>query len=172
LVDLRTQSICQATQWLAIDDVDIELYGCYSADEIHLLTEGVLKRGVPLGTQYISSKKLGLVFVTLNKSDKEYSPTTLYKDYAVNATTFHWQSKFDVRANSKDGERFIQQKSNGWKFLLFVRDTKQDSFDLTNAYYCLGLMDYVAYSGECPMNITWSMQRSIPGFILEKSQAV
>ncbi len=172
LVELRMQSICQTTQWLAIDDVDIELYGCYSADEIHLLTEGVLKRGVPLGTQYISSKKLGLVFVTLNKSDKEYSPTTLYKDYAVNATTFHWQSKFDVRANSKDGERFIQQKSNGWKFLLFVRDTKQDSFDLTNAYYCLGLMDYVAYSGECPMNITWSMQRSIPGFILEKSQAV
>ena len=33
-------------------------------------------------------------------------------------------------------------------------------------------MDYVKSEGECPMNITWDMRNKIPGFILEKAQAV
>jgi len=34
-----------------------------------------------------------LFFVTLDKSEREYSPTTLYKDYAISPTQFHWESQ-------------------------------------------------------------------------------
>ncbi len=173
LVALRLDQLCQTTQWIdGIGEVGIELYGCYSSDEIHLLCENRLMRGNPLGTQYIPDQKLSLVFVTTNKSDKDYSPSTLYKDYAVNECQFHWQSKNDVTPEMAEGQRFIHQKENGWRFLLFVRETKKDVYGNTNAYYCLGLMDYASYEGASPMNIIWNMRDKIPGFILEKTQAV
>lgn len=173
LVDLRLSSLCQTTRWICnVGEIGIELYGCYSADEIHLLCENKVKRGIPLGTQYIEEDKLSMVMVTTNKSDKEYSPSTLYKDYAINDHQFHWQSKNDIRIESIAGQRFIHQKDNGWRFLLFVRDTKKDAFGNSNCYYCLGLMDYEKSEGECPMNITWNLQHHIPGFILEKAQAI
>ncbi len=173
LVTLRLSQLSQTTQWLKVDDEgEIELYGCYSADEIHLLLENKLGRWQVLGTQYNKQRKFAMVFVTLNKSDKEYSPSTLYEDYAISADQFHWQSMNKVRQASEDGQRITQQRTNGWKYLLFVRDSKQDEYGNTNAYYCLGFMDYVSSHGECPMNVVWQMHNSIPGFILESAKAI
>lgn len=173
LVNLKLSQLNRTTKWIKIDDeAEIELYGCYSADEIHLLLENKLGRWQVLGTQYNHDRKITMVFVTLNKSDKEYSPTTLYEDYAISAKQFHWQSRNKVRINSEEGQRIINQKKNGWKFILFVRDTKTDEFGNTNGYYCLGLMDYESSIGECPMNVVWDMQNPIPGFILEEAIAI
>ncbi len=173
LIEMRMGVLHQTTVWLdSIGKHGIELYGCYSADEVHIICEDQLKRGIPLGTQYIKKDKLSLVFVTTNKSDKDYSPTTLYKDYAINEHQFHWQSKNDIRIESEAGQRFIQQKENGWRFLLFVRESKNDEFGNTNGYHCLGLMEFNKSEGECPMNITWDMQNNIPGFILQNTQAI
>ena len=35
-------------------------------------------------------KQLGVFFVTLNKVDKDYLPTTMYNDYSINGELFHW----------------------------------------------------------------------------------
>ena len=34
-----------------------------------------------------------LFFVTLEKSERDYSPSTLYKDYAISPWLFHWESQ-------------------------------------------------------------------------------
>ena len=173
LVSLRLNQLNQTTQWIRLDEeAEIELYGCYSADEIHLLLENKLGRWQVFGTQYNADRKFAMVFVTLNKSDKEYSPSTLYEDYAISPRQFHWQSMNKVRCNSNEGRRITEQLTNGWKYLLFVRDRKQDEFGFTNAYYCLGFMNYHSSHGECPMNVIWDMQQSIPGFILESAKAI
>ena len=173
LVTLRRNQLCQTTQWLKVsDEAEIELYGCYSADEIHLLLEDKLGRWQVLGTQYNHENKFAMVFVTLNKSDKEYSPSTLYEDYAISQEQFHWQSMNQVRQDSEEGRRITEQRTNGWKFILFVRDAKQDEYGNTNAYYCLGFMNYHSSHGECPMNVVWNMQNNIPGFILENAKAI
>ena len=173
LVRTRLASLSKTTNWLKIDDdAEIELYGCYSADEIHLMLENKPGRWQVLGTQYISERKLAMVFVTLNKSDKEYSPSTRYEDYAISAHQFHWQSMNSVRIESNEGQRIIEQRTNGWKYILFVRDTKKDEYSNTNAYYCLGLIDYHESHGERPMNVVWDMRNPIPGFMLEAAKAV
>ncbi len=117
-----------------------------------------------LGTQYNKYKKFAMVFVTLNKSDKEYSPSTLYEDYAISQSQFHWQSMNKTQEQSEEGQRIINQKENGWKYVLFVRDSKTDEFGNTNGYYCLGMMDFNSSHGECPMNVVWDMHEPIPGF--------
>ena len=173
LVDYRMSQLSQTTSWIKIDDeTEIELYSCYSADEIHLMLENKLGRWQILGTQYNHQKKLAIVFVTLNKSDKEYSPTTLYNDYAISQNQFHWQSMNKVRIDSVEGQRIIQQGTNGWKYILFVRDSKRDEYGITNGYYCLGFMDFNESKGERPMNVVWDMRMPIPGFILENAKAI
>lgn len=173
LIRYRLSQLCKTTKWIQIDDeAEIELYGCYSADEIHLLLENKLGRWQVLGTQYNMERKFAMVFVTLNKSDKQYSPTTLYEDYAISEDLFHWQSMNKVRIESNEGQRIINQRNNGWKFILFVRDTKTDEYNNTNAYYCLGLMDFKSSHGECPINVTWHLHDNIPGFILESAKAI
>ena len=171
-VELRLSQLFQTTRWISVGNVELELYGCYSADEIHILFEGDVRRGNILGTQYLRQQKVALVFVSTNKSDKDYSPSTLYQDYAISEHQFHWQSKNDVRIQSNDGQRIINQPNNDWKFLLFVRDRKRDEFGFTNAYYFLGEMEYESSHGECPMNVTWNMKYDIPGNILELTMAI
>lgn len=173
LVELRLSQLSKTTQWISIDDeAEIELYGCYSADEIHLLLENKLGRWQVFGTQYNTERKFAMVFVTINKSDKEYSPSTRYEDYAISPNQFHWQSMNSVRIDSEEGQRIIQQPTNGWKYILFVRDAKKDEYGNTNGYYCLGLIDYNSSIGERPMNVVWDMQHPIPGFILETAKAI
>jgi hypothetical protein len=173
LIDIRLASLSKTTRWFeVVEGSEIELYGCYSADEIHLLLEGKPGRWQVLGTQYNKDKKFAMVFVTLNKSDKEYSPSTLYEDYAISQSQFHWQSMNKTRAKSAEGQRIITQKNNGWKYILFVRDSKADEFGNTNGYYCLGTMDFNSCHGECPMNVIWDMHEPIPGFILESAKAI
>ena len=171
-VELRLSQLYQTTRWVSVGDTDIELYGCYSADEIHVMFEGDIRRGNILGTQYLQEQKIALVFVSTNKSDKDYSPSTLYQDYAISEHQFHWQSKHDVRIQSNDGQRIIHQQENGWKFLIFVRDRKRDEFGLTNAYFFLGEMEYNDSHGECPINVIWNMKNNIPGNILELTMAI
>ncbi len=173
LMSLRLTQLVQTTRWIKVDDdAEIELYGNYSADEVHLLLENKLGRWQVFGTQYNMERKFAMVFVTLNKSDKDYSPSTLYEDYAISPEQFHWQSMNKVRHDSEEGLRITGQKTNGWKYLLFVRDSKQDEYGNTNGYYCLGFMDYCSSHGECPMNVVWTMRNSIPGFILEAAKAI
>lgn len=173
LVKLRLSQLSRTTQWLTIDDnAEIELYGCYSADEIHLLLEGKPGRWQVLGTQYNRERKFAMVFVTINKSDKEYSPSTRYEDYAISANQFHWQSMNKVCIDSEEGQRIIHQPTNGWKYILFIRDTKKDEYGNTNGYYCLGFMDYNSSTGERPINVIWNMQNPIPVFFLETAKAI
>ncbi len=173
IVDLRLSQLSKTTKWIKIDDEnEIELYGCYSADEIHLMVENKLGRWQVLGTQFNYEKKVAMVFVTLNKSDKEYSVTTQYEDYVISPMLFHWQSMNRITKDCDEGQRILNQHTNGWRYLLFVRDTKRDAYDITNGYYCLGFMDFKSSHGEKPLNVVWQMQNPIPGFMLETAKAI
>ena len=70
-------------------------------------------------------KKIDVLFVTLNKSDKDYSPTTMYEDYSISEELFHWQSQSTTSADSPTGLRYVNHEARGSRVLLFVREFKQ-----------------------------------------------
>lgn len=78
------------------------------------------------GVKWLPEKQLDVFFVTLNKSDKDYSPTTMYNDYSINENLFHWQSQSTTAENSSTGQRYIHHREHGSKVLLFVREFKSD----------------------------------------------
>ena len=120
------------------------------------------------GVKFIKDKKADLFFVTLNKSDKEYSPSTMYKDYSINESLFHWQSQSTTGSDSNTGQRYINHRSLGNRVLLFVREHKKNDFG-TEPYTFLGKANYVSHEGSKPMSIIWKLDDPIPAKYLKKT---
>ena len=142
---------------------DLDLYGCYTREEIFTLvglqTEDKKMQGSVAGVFNLKDKNAILLFVTLNKSDKDFSPTTQYNDYLINENYFHWQSQNTDAHNNNGGARYLEQKQKQRKILLFVREEKRDGFGNTSPFHCFGFVDYVESHGDRPMNIKWKLEK-------------
>lgn len=119
------------------------------------------------GSSYEKSINTEALFVTLKKSDKEYSPTTMYEDYALNKYLFHWQTQNSAAPNTPKGQAYINSEKN---VLLFVREQNKDEYGFTMGYVFLGKVEFQKYSGEKPMNIEWKLKEPMPSYILKESQ--
>lgn len=124
----------------------------------------VLRQGV----KWLPDKQVDVLFITLNKSDKYYSPTTMYNDYSINERQFHWQSQTTTSDTSGTGQRYIHHQKNGSKIALFVREFKQDRIGAA-LYTYLGTAAYETHTGSKPMNITWKLDQAIPAKYLRKT---
>ncbi|MGN0163813.1 MAG: DUF3427 domain-containing protein [Candidatus Ornithomonoglobus sp.] len=150
-------------------DCPLDLYCSYSKAQLLLAMDFKNPAAMREGAKYLDDKKTDIFMVTLNKSDKDYSPTTMYNDYSINNELFHWQSQSTITPESATGQRYINHKKLGNKIMLFVRENKKDSYGLTQSYTFLGLADYVRSSGSAPMNIVWKLHRPIPAKYLKKT---
>ena len=102
-----------------------------------------------------------LFFVTLEKNEKDYSPSTLYNDYAISADRFHWQSQSRLRQATETARRYIAHSARGGHVFLFVRERRK-SDGRTTPYTFLGPADYVSHHGERPINFVWQLRRPMP----------
>jgi len=109
------------------------------------------------------------LFVTLKKSEKEYSPTTLYDDYAINEYLFHWQSQNASSPESPKGLSYINQADLNKRILLFVREQNDDEFGFTMSYVFLGEAKFITSTGAKPMNVEWQLHEPMPAYIWKES---
>lgn len=146
----------------------LDLHCTYTRDQILVALDFDKPATVREGVKYLGDKNTDVFFITLNKSDKDYSPTTMYQDYSINETLFHWQSQSTTSESSPTGQRYQHHRSQGGKVLLFAREFKKDMGG-TAPYTCLGLGDYLSHQGTKPMNITWRLHQPIPAKFLKKT---
>lgn len=141
----------------------LELYGCYTREEIFTLvgrqTEARKMQGSVTGVFNLSECNATLLFVTLNKSDKDFSPSTQYNDYLINEHYFHWQSQNTDSHQNNGGQRYTKQADTQNKIILFVREEKKDGYGNTCPFHCFGLVEYMSSHDDFPMNITWKLQQ-------------
>jgi superfamily II DNA or RNA helicase len=109
------------------------------------------------------------LFVTLKKSKKEYSPTTLYNDYAINEILFHWQSQNATSPESPKGLSYLRQGELNKTILIFVREQNDDEFGFTMSYVFLGDANFVKSHGSKPMNIEWQLNEPMPAYLWKES---
>lgn len=150
-------------------DCPLDLHCTYTRDQLLVAMDFMKPNTVREGVKWLPEKEIDMFFITLNKSDKDYSPTTMYKDYSINETLFHWQSQSTTNAEGKVGQRYINHRKNGSKVLLFVREFKNDVYGNTAPYTYLGTANYVSHNGSRPMNITWKLDAPIPAKYLKKT---
>jgi hypothetical protein len=152
----------RVTPGKGIDDVPLEVHATYSRAEI-LAGFGVSFTGADVsGVRYVEDKKADLAFVTLNKSELHFSPTTMYADTAISSRVFQWESQSATAESGKVGQRYINHASKGTSVLLFARPTVHD-----RAFWFLGPATYVSHEGERPMAITWRLQHALPGDLFQ-----
>ncbi|MGE0638142.1 MAG: DUF3427 domain-containing protein [Bacteroidia bacterium] len=109
--------------------------------------------------------KTELLFIDLVKSEKDFSPTTLYQDYAISDTLFHWQTQNSAKPESGKGLSYISHEENEKLVLLFVREKNTDEFGNTMSYVFLGQVKYKDHYGSKPMSINWELKEPIPPYL-------
>jgi len=149
-------------------DCPLDLHCSYSRDQILVAFDFLKPSTVREGVKYLPDKNVDIFFITLNKSDKDYSPTTMYHDYSINDRLFHWQSQSTTSEDSPTGQRYIHHQEKGSKILLFVREYKTDAVGAA-PYTFLGLADYVKHEGSRPMSIIWRLHEPIPAKFIKKT---
>src|SRR5699024_11077761 len=94
-------------------------------------------------------------------SEADYSPTTMYRDFAINQNYFHWESQTTTSSESVTGQRYVNHGTRGTNVVLFVRRAKSGDLG-TEPYTCLGTAQFDHASGSRPMQIVWELDRSMP----------
>ena len=114
------------------------------------------------GVLHIPDRKIDAFFVTLQKTEEAYSPTTMYEDYAISDQLFHWQSQSTTSSDSPTGQRYIRHREQGYTPLLFVRERKSLPGGLASPYAYLGPADYLSHAGRRPVSIVWRLRTPMP----------
>lgn len=152
--------------------IPLDIHCRYSRDEILGAFEDIRKGKLYKpreGVYYHKATNCNILFVTLNKSEKEYSPSTMYKDYAISEELFHWQSQSNTRPSTKKGQRHINHKERGITPLLFIRKAKKDERGETEPYFFVGPVELKKWKGSQPMDIVWKVEEPLPADIYKQS---
>ncbi|WP_331555726.1 DUF3427 domain-containing protein [Actinomycetospora sp.] len=156
---------------LGIPGVALRSHCTYRRDEILAgigWADGVRKtRGQAAGVVYCETINVDALLVTLHKEEKEFAPSTRYRDYPISADLFHWESQNSTTQESKVGRRYLDGTSH---VLLFARAARDDEFGGGAPFVCLGTASAVEHHGERPISITWHLNREMPKNILQRGQ--
>ena len=145
-----------------LSDVPLRVHARYQREEIlSALDYATLERkptSVMQGVAYSQARNADIFFITLKKSEADFSPTTMYRDYPISPTLFHWESQSTTAVTSPPGQRYLNGTSS---VLLFVREQEKDEFG-TSPYLFLGPATYVTHTGGKPIAITWQLAHAMP----------
>lgn len=147
--------------------IPLRVHGTYTLDEtMAAFDERNRKDGIKriqTGVYYLERLRTDLLFVTLEKSERHYSPTTLYNDYPISDRLFHWESQSSVHESTPTGRRYLSIDGHSdQRALLFVRQRRTDPRGETMPYTLLGPCTYRTHRGARPMQIEWNLTRAMP----------
>jgi hypothetical protein len=172
LTDLRSRT--RATPSMLPAEIPLTLHAQYSRNEI-VAALGFGTEIKPKSTQggvlWIPQADSDVFFIDLHKAERDYSPTTMYRDYAINRELFHWESQSRQTPRQPGVQRYINHAQRGTRVLLFVRDRK--TFELgTRPFTFLGPVRYVDHRGERPVAFTWRLPEPMPEELFETARSV
>ncbi len=157
---------------LPYPDLPLELHAHYGNDEIQaafgrdiFIESG--QKGV--GVLHFPWCKSYALLITLNKSDRDFSPSTMYRDYPISRELFHWESQSNTTQKSDSGQNLINHAARGYAIHLFVRMTRTVG-TATAPFQYLGKASYLQHTGECPISFVWKLEHLMPGELIEGQQ--
>ena len=152
--------------------IPLDIYASYTTNQIMVAFGKTTEEKLfshREGVLYIKDENTDLFFITINKNESDYLPSTMYNDYATSSERFNWESQSTTSVESPTGQRYIADRSEGHKVLLFVREYKNKHGNAA-PYIFLGNARYVSHKGSNPIQITWKMDHSIPERIIRESK--
>lgn len=152
-----------------LGEIPLRIHARYQREEIlAALDFPRLPNSFREGVWYSADHNVDAFFITLKKSEADYSPTTMYADYPVSPELFHWESQSTTSVGSPTGQRYLNGTST---VLLFVRHEQKDDFG-TSPYLFLGPATYVSHAGDRPIAVTWKLDTPMPSDFFNLTSAV
>jgi hypothetical protein len=156
------------------EQVPLNVHGVYSRSDV-LAAIGRSTPQAPYrfreGPLHMPDLKSDFFFVTLNKSEARFSPSTQYRDYAISRTLFHWETQSVQSPSTPTVQRYLNHRANGDNVFLLVRETTTTDAGMTAPFSFLGAVDYVQHEGSKPVGITWRLRTPMPEEVLRASVA-
>jgi superfamily II DNA or RNA helicase/HKD family nuclease len=153
----------------ALGEIPLRIHARYQREEIlAALDFPRMPNSMREGVWYSLDHNVDAFFVTLKKSEADYSPTTMYADYPISPELFHWESQSTTSTQSPTGQRYLNGTST---VLLFVRHEQKDDFG-TSPYLFLGPATYVSHTGDRPIAVTWKLRNPMPTDFFNLTSAV
>jgi superfamily II DNA or RNA helicase len=153
----------------------LNLHGSYNREQIvYSLGKGSFEKSYTSreGVLHVPERKVDAFFVDVNKDEKDYSPTTMYDDYAITQHLFHWQTQARTGTHSATGKRYVNHESMGYTPLLFLRDRQKLSNGLTAPFIYAGPMTYQSHYGNKPISIRWLLKHPLPAKVMPWARRV
>lgn len=150
-----------------LEAVPLVVNARYSQDEI-LAALGYVELGGRVaanfreGVAWCEAAAADALLVTLNKNESEFSPQTMYHDYALSPKKFHWESQNRIHSNTDTGRRYQEHRERGSSVLLFTRERTEGEGGLPEPFVFHGTAVYAGHEGDAPMAITWDLDYAMP----------
>ncbi len=118
-------------------------------------------KGHAAGTREVADLRADAFDITWQKTEKAYSPTTMYADHAVSAQEIHWESPNALADDAATTRRYIEHEARGRSILLFAREVKRGPLGAQPMMF-LGPASYVSHEGSRPVAFRWRLHRPMP----------
>ena len=125
------------------------------------------QRGV--GVLHFANIKTYALLITYQKTEKEFSPSTMYADYPISRELLHWESQSNTTQQSTSGQNLIDHAALGYTILIFARDQKKCN-GYTVPFVYLGPAQRVSFEGERPIKMVWKLRYSMPAEMFEENR--
>ncbi|MEV4077879.1 DUF3427 domain-containing protein [Nonomuraea fuscirosea] len=148
--------------------VPLHVHARYSKNEV-LAAFGIDRPAhMREGVKYVPEHRADLFFVTIDKSEDHYSPTTLYHDRAISENLFQWESQSTLRTSTATARRYLSGEST---VHLLIRQSKRDEGLGAPPYTYAGPMRYVSHEGERPVRFVWRLDHPLPPEVFHYAKA-
>jgi hypothetical protein len=150
----------------------LELHATYGSDEIKAALGGasIESAGIRgVGLLHFPEIKTVASLVTFQKTEKEFSPSTMYQDYPISRELLHWETQGSTSQLSSVGQNLIHHQERGYTMLFFVRSRKRVD-GVTSPFTFLGPATLVSYQSERPIQMIWRLTHPMPVEILEENR--
>jgi len=151
----------------------LELHATYGLSEIAAAfglanLESPGPKGV--GVIPIGRLKTYIHLVTFKKEEKDFTPTTLYRDYPISRTQLHWESQAATAQETKTGQNYIAFKERGYTILFFARQTKRIRGETVPFLFLGPAKNLLNYHGDRPISMVWELQHLMPAAMFEEAK--
>jgi len=107
--------------------------------------------------------------VTFQKTEKEFSPSTMYQDYPISRELLHWETQGQTSQASETGQNLIHHQERGYTMLFFVRSRKKVDGS-TVPFTFLGPAKLVSFQSERPIQMVWQLDHLMPVEIFHENR--
>jgi len=151
----------------------LKLHAAYDIREINAaLRQNSLKTPGQTGVGVLHNSELKVYahLVTFRKVEKDFTPTTLYKDYPISLVQLHWESQSTATQSTPTGQNYIHFKKRGYTILFFARLEKQIDGVAAPFVYLGPTSQLLSYEGNRPIRMVWELEYPMPAALFEEAR--